>query len=62
MRAYKCDRCGDFYISNRQLPNFYITDSPSDTKHVLDLCPKCNELLDAFLNVEKRDAEDHSEG
>ena len=64
MLARKCDRCGDFYepyngeelfkdgemANNVQFRNFYNDRYYYMKKY--DLCPKCMELMQRFINNE----------
>lgn len=62
-RALKCDRCGDFYIpddSHRNRLNFsnYDYDGVYDNVSWLDLCPRCADRLESWLDSPMRDEED----
>ena len=62
-RAMKCDRCGDFYIpddSHRNRLNFsnYDYDGIYDNVSWLDLCPRCADRLESWLDSPMRDEED----
>ena len=62
-RALKCDRCGDFYIpddSHRNRLNFsnYDYDGIYDNSTWLDLCPRCADRLESWLERPMRDEED----
>ena len=57
MKAYKCDRCGE-YFTKKPMEKFYITDSPNSINHmfpILDLCPDCNDALVKFMGVKKQE-------
>lgn len=47
MKAFRCDRCGEYYTSNKG-----IKIKVPFEKNSLDLCPKCKEELKKFLNIE----------
>lgn len=67
-RALKCDRCGNFYIPdnsqqnwNRNRLKFFIYDydgqSVANSKY-FDLCPRCADLLESWLDRPVRNEED----
>lgn len=52
MKAYKCDRCGEFFLNSEYgyAPSkFYITRTPNASGHCLDLCPNCNDELQEWI-------------
>lgn len=52
MKAYKCDRCGKFFLNSEygyKFSNFYITHSPLVIGSCLDLCPDCNDELQEWI-------------
>lgn len=63
-RALKCDRCGDFYIpddSHRNRINFSnydYDDGIYDNISWLDLCPRCADRLESWLDSPMRDEDD----
>lgn len=65
-KALKCDRCGNFYIpddshQNRNRLKFfncdYDTGTCSNSKY-FDLCPRCADLLESWLDRPVRNEED----
>lgn len=65
-RALKCDRCGVFYIPddshrNRNRLNFSnydYDDGIYDNVSWLDLCPRCADRLERWLERPMREIED----
>ena len=63
-RALKCDRCGDFYIpddshQNRlSFFNYDYDDGIYDNCSWLDLCPRCANQLESWLERPVREIED----
>ena len=47
MTAYKCDRCGKFYIE-QTMSQHYVCDVITG---VLDFCVECYNDLEEFMNV-----------
>lgn len=64
-KALKCDRCGDFYIpyNSDTNPNqvvFYSFDYDSQTfanSKYFDLCPRCADRFESWLERPMRDEE-----
>ena len=61
MKAFKCDRCGN-YFGKREHEKYHIyTDSNSALRSTLDLCPECNNKLTLFMastNQEEKNKEE----
>ena len=65
-KALKCDRCGSFYIPddshqkrNRVIfDNFDYDNACSTDGRWLDLCPRCSDRLESWLDRPMRDEED----
>lgn len=45
--AYKCDRCGKFYVEQKESPH-YVCDYD---RGQLDFCEECVNDLETFMNV-----------
>lgn len=53
-KAYRCDRCGQFYIANDYIDSykpFYINNIIKC--RMLDLCEECHNELQSWMNVYK---------
>lgn len=63
MRAYQCDRCGEFYgyFSKGKSEEIFITSSNASTGCIKDLCSKCQDELEAWWtkNKKKKEKEAH---
>ena len=66
-KALKCDRCGSFYIPddshrNRNRVNFHSFDYDNmsyTNGRWLDLCPRCSDRLESWLERSVRKIEDY---
>ena len=68
MKAYKCDRCGNLFekYAGQGTRRFYsVTRDPCSSGNCLDLCPKCNdelqEWVDKFITIEADKSESEDE-
>ena len=59
MRAYKCDRCGNYF--DEESGSLYLAEPVQTipTKKFLDICPVCQKELDDWFE-EGREASDES--
>lgn len=48
-KAYKCDRCGKFYLPGI-CPKYYVRQIGDENGK--DLCPDCNDTLHKWINNE----------
>ena len=58
MKAYKCDRCGEFYdkeATSIQSGNYYVLKNPHNASSKLDLCPKCQREINECMDIYKED-------
>ncbi len=54
MKAYKCDRCGNFYAGKTNSENAFCKLRDYDMRYIpLDLCPDCITELIKWFNMEE---------
>lgn len=59
-RAYKCDRCGEFFAApmNRIYSAYYVFYQNPNSETIQDLCPECLRKLQNFMENKKETESD----
>lgn len=53
MKAFKCDRCGDYYDDQREGEDVFVLARMDEE---LDLCPRCYAKLNGFFQDGQKEA------
>lgn len=54
MKAFKCDRCGSFFLTKKvKSSKYYISASRNISGSYLDLCCDCQQQLEEFVEAYK---------